>query len=261
MNKIKEHALFLPKPPGYKTVNQWRKEGMCPKNADVFEEYAATKADGSLYLDENGDVTIYSYISPQNVIPIEQKRDENLLNIDPRNTICFDTETTGFTKWDEIVQITIMDGNGKELVNTFIKPLNKKSWKKASEINHIYPETVKDAPTAPEIRNKLKSIFEKADLIIGHNVKFDIRMVTQCFHISLKDKPIFDTLDYYRKDVPNDSHKLINAVAHYCPEFLEEFEAGAHKSDTDVKATVKVFHKMREKELLKEKKEIEFEYF
>lgn len=246
--ELQKSTVFLPKPPGYKTANQWRKEGMCPKDSGVFEEYAATNAKGEVWLDSNGKPNVYSYISPENVVPIEQKKIASFASVDRKNIVCFDTETTGFTKWDEIIQITISDGNGEVLLNTFIKPVNKKSWRKASEINHIYPEDVKDAPTAKDLRSKIKSIFERADLVIGHNVPFDIRMVEQCFYISLKDKPVFDTLDYFRKDTPEGSHKLANAVEHYCPEIMAKFEAGAHKSDTDVWATVKVFEKMAEKE-------------
>lgn len=236
------------KPDGYKTVNQWRKEGKCPKDSSVFEEYAAVNAKGEAVLDKDGKPYIYTYISPQNVIDIEEKKMINFTEYSPKNIICFDTETTGFTKWDEIIQLTISDGEGNELLNTYIKPVNKKSWKKASEVNHIYPEDVKDAPTAKELRNIIKHIFERADLIIGHNVAFDIRMIEQCFYFSLKEKPIFDTLDYFRKDEPKGNHKLINAVEYYCPEIKEEFEKGAHKSNTDVWATVKVFEKMVEKE-------------
>ena len=36
----KLYAEYLPKPDGYKTVNQWRKEGMRPKSSEVFEEFA-----------------------------------------------------------------------------------------------------------------------------------------------------------------------------------------------------------------------------
>ena len=259
-NSALEKTTFLPKPPGYKTASQWRKEGMCPKDSSVFEEYAAVNAKGEIWLDSNGKPNVYSYISPENVIPIEQKKQISFLDLNPKNIVCFDTETTGFTKWDEIIQITISNGYGKELLNTYIKPVNKKSWKKASEVNHIYPEDVKDAPRAKDIRGTIRTIFEKADLVIGHNVPFDIRMVEQCFHISLKDKPVFDTLDYFRKDVPEGSHKLVNAVEYYCPQIMEEFVAGAHKSNTDVWATVEVFNKMIEKEKEKTNTQLEIEF-
>ena len=263
----KLYAEYLPKPDGYKTVNQWRKEGMRPKSSEVFEEFAAVNAEGKIVRDSEGKPYVYSYISPKNVEPIEKEPTLPISDIPKEKIVCFDTETTGFTKWDEIVQITISDGNGKELLNTFVKPVNKKSWNKASEINGIYPKDVADAPTAYEIRSKVYQIFENASLIIGHNVAFDIRMVSQCFRISLKDKNIFDTLDYFRKDVPKGSHKLVDAVGHYCPNYLKKFTKNAHKSDADVKATVKVFGQMAEKEKQRENSktgasvanEIEFE--
>ena len=40
--------------------------------------------------------------------------------------IVFDTETTGVTEDDEIIQLSIIDGNGKTLINEYVHPY----WKK-----------------------------------------------------------------------------------------------------------------------------------
>ena len=258
-----------PKPPGFKTVRQWEREGMMPIDEDAIEEYAAVDRFGNPVKNEFGDYCYYKYVSPDNVIPIESTLDANDMcipcldvSISPhkkrmipynfdllsgdKKIICFDTETTGFSKWDEILQITISDETG-ELLNTFVKPVNHKTWKKASEVNGIYPEDVVSAPTAKVLRETVKKIFESADIIIGHNVSFDIRMVEQCFHIKFSNVLILDTLDLFKMDKPEGTHKLINAVEEYIPEQLDWFKNGAHKSDTDTKATLMVFFKLYEK--------------
>lgn len=38
------------------------------------------------------------------------------------NMIIFDTETTGVTENDEIIQLSIIDGKGKTLVNEYVHP-------------------------------------------------------------------------------------------------------------------------------------------
>lgn len=62
--------------------------------------------------------------------------------------ICIDIETTGLDAAnDEILQISIINGRGKTLYNSYIRPEHKREWKEAEEINKIGWEAVKNAPT------------------------------------------------------------------------------------------------------------------
>lgn len=265
---------FELKPKGYKTVNQWKKEGMCPASSAVVKEYAATNYKGEVMLrDWNAPVSIdnvylHEYVAPGDVIPTKtQETPFSFADLEGKKVVCFDTETTGFSKWDEILQITMTNRDG-ELLNTYIKPDRHKTWKKAAEINHIYPEDVQDAPSAKEVAKRVREILSNTDILIGHNVSFDVRMVEQCMGISFADIQIVDTLDLFREEFPKGKHKLRNAVETYCPELLEWFDKGAHKSDTDTKATLEVFFRIAERakkrSVSKEKQEeipeeIEFE--
>lgn len=61
--------------------------------------------------------------------------------------ICVDIETTGLDMAnDEILQISIINGRGKTLYNSYIRPEHKREWKEAEEINKIGWEAVKNAP-------------------------------------------------------------------------------------------------------------------
>ena len=68
---------YKTKPHGYKTVNQWKKEGKEPINKQVIETYYSAKADGTIYTDANGRPYSYEYVSPDNVRDIEPKSYED----------------------------------------------------------------------------------------------------------------------------------------------------------------------------------------
>lgn len=89
--------------------------------------------------------------------------------------IVFDTETTGFEAGeDELLQISIADGNGETIFNSYVKPENKTSWEEAMKVNGITPEMVKDAPTIKELLPELQKIFDNAQMFMSYNGRFDV---------------------------------------------------------------------------------------
>ena len=61
--------------------------------------------------------------------------------------ICIDIETTGLDRNnDEILQVSIINGKGKTLYNSYIKPDYATEWKEAEAINKISWDCVKLAP-------------------------------------------------------------------------------------------------------------------
>lgn len=161
--------------------------------------------------------------------------------------VCFDTETTGFAKWDEIIQISVVNEDEQEILTTFVRPDHVRSWTAAEEINHISPQMVKDAPTMQELYGTLKSIFDGASQILGYNVAFDLRMVEQCCPYRFDREKVTDVKSRFMKDKKDkESHKLIDAVRFYVPDYYEEFSSGAHKADADTFATVRVWKKQNE---------------
>ena len=169
-----------------------------------------------------------------------------------KKILVFDTETTGLSNYDEIIQISIYELNLKdnksnnitEIYSTLIKPEHKKSWPEASKTNHIYPKTVKNAPMMKDIKQKLKNIFESADIIVGHNIGFDIRMLKNCSGIDLSKKEVIDTLDLFRRDKTEKPHNLETAVRFYIPHKIKWFLNGAHQADTDTRATAEILKEM-----------------
>jgi len=258
---------ITPKPEGYKTIKQWEKEGRIPVSDKYVKLYYATNKEGQVVIDKKtGKPAPYYYVAPEHTKEIEKDvsfSSPSRFSIENKKIICFDTETTGFSKWDEIIQISVfeMDSNTleiNEVLSTLVKPVMKRSWNEASKVNGIYPEDVKDAPTMRELKSFLQNVFQSADIIVGHNVSFDIKMLKQCAYISLDKKEIFDTLRLFKQDRSEGKHKLINAVEYYIPEQKEWFEAGAHKADTDTKATLMILREMIQRDKEKTTEDISF---
>ena len=55
--------------------------------------------------------------------------------------IIFDTETTGLDpRKDEILTLSVIDGDGKTLWDRAYRPSNVTVWPQAEAVNHISPE-------------------------------------------------------------------------------------------------------------------------
>ncbi len=95
--------------------------------------------------------------------------------------VVLDTETTGLTDKDEIIQLAVIDLDGNSLMNELIKPSKKKSIsKKATDVHGIKMAMLKSAPTFDEIAKPLKSVL-KGKTIIAFNSEFDARMYSQSY--------------------------------------------------------------------------------
>lgn len=92
--------------------------------------------------------------------------------------IIIDTETTGLTPGvDEIIELAIIDADtGDILHNRRYGTSRIKSWDAAERINGISPALV-DGIAPLDDQSSAAQIIKSADLIVGWNVDFDIRML------------------------------------------------------------------------------------
>lgn len=167
---------------------------------------------------------------------------------DPSKILVYDLETTGLQAGsDEIIQLAIVDGNGNELINTYIKPQHKRKWDKAEAVNGISPEMVKDAPVMPALLNKIQELIYDAEWLIGYNsTKFDDNFL-KAAGLDLSSVKEYDVmLEYAERYNPYDEYhgnrkwsKLIEAAHRWGYRFP------AHDALNDAKATLFVFQKMR----------------
>ena len=157
--------------------------------------------------------------------------------------IFFDTETTGNTEKDFLVQIAYKSAN-ESFVGLY-KPENKIP-PEASAIHHITNKMVADKPTFKESTNQpiIKKLFEdKNSIVVAHNAPFDFMII--------KKEDIFPAnfictlriARYLDKEGKIDKYNL-----QYLRYFLEiEIEATAHDALGDVLVLEKLFERLKNK--------------
>ena len=131
------------------------------------------------------------------------------------NLIVVDLETTGVDKdRDEILQISLTDGQKNVLLDTYCKPDNIQEWKEAEAIHGITPKMVQDKPSFHAFAPKAQEILSSADRILSYNgVEFDLPIL-QRYGITYDKTKCFDlyteVLRYYHR-----SFKLVELVQFY----------------------------------------------
>lgn len=127
--------------------------------------------------------------------------------------VVLDIETTGLDyKRDVILEIGCLKYKNHQLVDTFHTLINPGMHipEQATEVNHITDDMVKDAPFASE---KLKELidFIGNNVIVGHNVGFDIKFLITACCFCIIDYPKFTTINTItlaHKYLPLDSYSL-----------------------------------------------------
>jgi DNA polymerase-3 subunit epsilon len=111
-----------------------------------------------------------------------------------RLPVYLDTETTGLNPSDEIIEISIVDHDGKVLLETLVRP-SQPIPPDATRIHGITNEETQAARTWPVIWPEVRSIlFER--VVVIYNQEFDLRMMAQSHaRYRLPWKEHFNTFD------------------------------------------------------------------
>lgn len=164
--------------------------------------------------------------------------------------VVIDFETTGLSPYcDEILSVSIIDENGKVLLDKLCKPAVVRSWEAAQAIHGISPDDVKDCPHFAELVPEVKDILFSADSIIAYNADFEIGfLVANGIDVidaglwfedpMLMFAPIYGEWNSFRNDYK--WQKLSVCADYYGYKFK------AHNSLEDVKATLYCYKKMME---------------
>lgn len=160
------------------------------------------------------------------------------------NCIVFDTETTGLNpEKDEILQLSIINGNGDVLFHEYIKPSRKKKWTEAQKIHNISPQMVKNCKTFRNFKKQIQEIFDSVEIIIAYNATFDIRFLEKVgIDCCREQKEILDPMidfaeiygDFSEYHNSYKWQKLSTAAQYY------NYQFKAHDALEDVKATLHI---------------------
>ena len=157
--------------------------------------------------------------------------------------IFFDTETTGNTENDSLVQIAYKTGE-ESFVGLYKPPV--KIPPEASAVHHITNKMVADKPTFKESTDQpiIKKLFEGNDsVVVAHNAPFDLMIIEK---EDIKPTNFICTLRLARHLDPEG--KIDRYNLQYLRYFLEiEVEATAHDALGDVLVLEKLFERLKKK--------------
>lgn len=163
---------------------------------------------------------------------------------DYNKVICFDTETTGTSNSDEVLSVSIVNGNSEVLFDELVKPINHSSWKGAERVNHISPDMVADKKTLNQYQDELIKIIDYADVLIGYNLEFDIRLMMQSGmskELFYKNKKHYDVMKLFSEMLHINKAKSLIKCAEY---FKYDWKGKAHTSIADALATMYCYNKL-----------------
>ncbi|MBP8997195.1 MAG: 3'-5' exonuclease [Anaerolineaceae bacterium] len=161
--------------------------------------------------------------------------------------IYLDTETTGLTRSDEIVEISVIDYDGSVLFSQLIKP-SQPIPKEAERIHGITNAMVANAQSWPLVWTQLRPIVY-GRLIGVYNQEFDSRMMVQShqrYRLPWREKLEFvDVLKLFSEfrgeyDPIHSSYRLFKLAE--AGQFFNISLPNAHRSTADALLTRAVLH-------------------
>jgi DNA polymerase-3 subunit epsilon len=131
-----------------------------------------------------------------------------------KRTLVFDVETTGLSSYDRIVSIAGVwcDGFDFTGVHFYLVFNPRKACHPMAAAAHGLPDWwLRFQPPFEEFASDLRTLFDRAELVVGHNVGFDLRMINGEF-IRLGERTVdadrYCTMDAYRATSAGGSAKL-----------------------------------------------------
>lgn len=96
------------------------------------------------------------------------------------NIVIMDTETTGLTHDDEIVEIAIISGHGETILHSIVKPTKRIPYD-AVMIHGIDDKRVRHAPSWSDINDAVIKVLRGKTVAI-YNADYDLRLIRQSAH-------------------------------------------------------------------------------
>lgn len=166
-----------------------------------------------------------------------------------RRIIVIDIETTGLNRNnDEILQIAIINGRGKVLYNSYIRPEKAKEWPEAYKVNKITWDVVQNAPRIKDEKHKIDKILKRAGMILGYNHKgFDLPFLAAKginTAVRAKQYDVMREFAYVYGEKNEKGHYKWKSLIE-CAEYYGFTNYKAHDALEDVRATLHCYYAMQ----------------
>jgi DNA polymerase-3 subunit epsilon len=161
----------------------------------------------------------------------------------------FDLELTGFYDRDEIISISVINGYGDVLMNTFVKPSHTKKWKKTEKIHGITPEMVENSPSLAELIPDIKNMFDNSDAIIAYGISTDFSHIKTIYETEEEQEALHSKIRCC-------ANEFVRYIHEHCPEVVHaslsdamscleiEWDGIPHSSMADTYACKKVWDRL-----------------
>ncbi len=179
--------------------------------------------------------------------------------------LIFDTETTGFNANNRLVQLAWELYEDDKLIeenDLIVKPYKFKIPASVTRIHGISTEyALKVGHPLPYVLRKFKKALDKADYLVGHNIDYDVMVLSKEFSILRLYSPILikkrictmrSSVNYVKLPAGPVSaeYKLPKLSELYRFLFNKEMD-GAHNAKYDVKATAECFFELKKRGVIK----------
>lgn len=169
--------------------------------------------------------------------------------MDPKRVLFFDLELTGFYARDEILSISIVNGSGEIVMNTYVKPDHTKKWKRTEKVHGITPEMVEDAPLLSDLIPEIKRIFADADRLIAYGVSTDYSHIKYIYDTEEEQEALHEKVRCCANEFVRYAHEnrpdIVHASLSDAMECLEiEWQGVPHSSIADTIACRDVWGKL-----------------
>ena len=95
-----------------------------------------------------------------------------------RDVAFLDTETTGLGPLDEVIDIAVVDGTGRVLLNSLVRP-TQPIHPRARAVHGLADRLLAAQPAWPEVHTKLLAALRDYSCIVMYNAPFDLRLIDQ----------------------------------------------------------------------------------
>jgi DNA polymerase III epsilon subunit-like protein len=143
-------------------------------------------------------------------------------------------------RYDEILQLALVDATGCVLFYDSFKPTEKKSWPQAQRVHSIAPRDVKGKAPFQSRRAEIQGIIDAGALIVAYNAEFDLGFLS-AQGIKLQEKPYLCLMKefacvYGRKKVHG--HAYTYQSLEVCAQYYGVQNPEAHNALADAQTTL-----------------------